>query len=505
MEEHDLEQELRSCEQKVAEHPDDPEAHMNLGTALAHAGRHAEAEQACATALRLRPDYYEAEILRGWSLGSLGKPAEALACLDHAAELAPDAPAAHVHRGYALNRLERFEEALAAFERAAALGPLDAHALQSKAWTLRQLGRDADSPALMVKAFELLPDTPENAKTRAEILGSFVKSVRELQLADAQALEAELVRTPDNVIARVQLATYWAQQSLPTAPHESSTARAKAKEHAVWLIRNHPRLCSIEVTAYLSPISHGSEQIRDTWMQAVQAAPEDVIVLANAAQHFQYKDSARAAELYRRLRALEPLKARWADRLAETEFDHLVVRFGDSAKIAERGRRALAILDEAMLLPDAGKQRTERFAKIAFCALAAGELDRSHQAAVELLQSESPPEAMQAYAHLAHVVLGRIALRRNDVEAAREELRAAGRTAWLRGIHPGEPSMDLADELLERGEREAVSEYLQVLLDGVQELPRPKNTWHVDQWIDKLIGWKALLQAGRKPDLHRAF
>jgi hypothetical protein len=158
-----------------------------------------------------------------------------------------------------------------------------------------------------------------------------------------------------------------------------------------------------------------------------------------------------------------------------------------------------------MLLPDAGRQRAQRMARIAFCALAAGELDRSRQACSEMLQSESPPDAMQAHAHLAHVVLGRIALRRNDVEAAREELRAAGRTAWLRGIHPGEPSMDLADELLERGEREAVSEYLQVLLDGAQGSPRAKNTWHVDQWIDRLIAWKALLQAGRKPELHRAF
>src|SRR3954453_18550656 len=54
--------------------------------------------------------------------------------------------------------------------------------------------------------------------------------------------------------------------------------------------------------------------------------------------------------------------------------------------------------------------------------------------------------------HQGNIVLGRLALRRNDVEEAKRRLVAAGRTPGSSTLASVGPSMQLAKDLLDRGE-----------------------------------------------------
>ena len=61
--------------------------------------------------------------------------------------------------------------------------------------------------------------------------------------------------------------------------------------------------------------------------------------------------------------------------------------------------------------------------------------------------------------HYGHVVLGRLALVRGDVESAGQELLLAGKTPGSPTLDSFGPNMSLAKELLEHGQREVVYQY----------------------------------------------
>jgi hypothetical protein len=90
--------------------------------------------------------------------------------------------------------------------------------------------------------------------------------------------------------------------------------------------------------------------------------------------------------------------------------------------------------------------------------------------------------------HQGNIVLGRLALRRGDVEEARRDLLAAGRTPGSSGLNSTGPNMALARDLLEKGESETVIQYLQEC----------GTFWEGNR--GKLAEWTALIKAGIKPD-----
>ncbi len=91
--------------------------------------------------------------------------------------------------------------------------------------------------------------------------------------------------------------------------------------------------------------------------------------------------------------------------------------------------------------------------------------------------------------HVGNLVLGRLALLGGDVGRAREHLLAAGR------VPPGSPTlmsfgpnMLLASELIERGERDAAVEYLDLCA----------GFWKRQD--GKVEGWKAVVKEGGMPN-----
>ena len=177
--------------------PDDPEAHNNLGSALARQHRTAEAVAEFQASLRLRPDYAEAHNNLGSAFAEMGRVPDAISEYQAALRIKPEFAAAHVNLGAAFAGLpgrlpqaiaeyqaalhadpnsveahndlgsafaatDRLPEAVAQYEAAARIDPRSAEVQYNLGATLSRMpGRAADAIAHLEQAIRLKPDYAE--------------------------------------------------------------------------------------------------------------------------------------------------------------------------------------------------------------------------------------------------------------------------------------------------------------------------------------------------------
>lgn len=143
--------------------------------------------------------------------------------------------------------------------------------------------------------------------------------------------------------------------------------------------------------------------------------------------------------------------------------------------------------------------RFVKLSDLARLAYEAGELEKARTYAEHLLNEAPKYEGQFGYqtgVHHANIVLGRVALRSGDVASAREHLLQSARAAAVfrpTGFGPARlssfgPNMSLAKEMLDRGERGAVLEYLEVC----------RAFW--DSGQETLQNWTAQIREGKNPD-----
>ena len=113
--------------------PDDYNALLKLGIALADLGRYEEAITSYDHALKIKPNMHTAWLFRGYALADLGRYEEAIASYDHALKFKPDIHASWLFRGYALADLGRYEEVIISHDNALKFKPDDANAYYNKA------------------------------------------------------------------------------------------------------------------------------------------------------------------------------------------------------------------------------------------------------------------------------------------------------------------------------------------------------------------------------------
>jgi eukaryotic-like serine/threonine-protein kinase len=151
------EEHIRFLTVAVALRPDSPGVRLNLGNALAFAGRLNEAEVAYRQAIGLKPDYAIAHYKLSQVLWEHGQLDEAIAACRRAIELKPDHARARYSLGVALADKGQLDEAIACYKKAIALDPKLAAAQNNLGLLLKDSGQWEEAVACYKKAIELDP------------------------------------------------------------------------------------------------------------------------------------------------------------------------------------------------------------------------------------------------------------------------------------------------------------------------------------------------------------
>lgn len=141
--------------------------HM-LGVLAAQTGRHDEALERIAAALKIHPGDAAARVNLANVLSLKGRFAEAVAHYDQALALRPDPDVWH-GRGHALQGMGRLAEALASYAHALALNPSDVQALYKQGVVLGEMGRSDEAMAAYDRVLALQPDHVEALNNRGYI------------------------------------------------------------------------------------------------------------------------------------------------------------------------------------------------------------------------------------------------------------------------------------------------------------------------------------------------
>ncbi len=295
-------------------------------------------------------------------------------------------------------------------------------------------------------------------------------------------LEKQVAAAPNDVALRARALEAYLLERSP----EARAARAR---HALWVIAKAPEapiagLPYAQLDRILDRDTYPKGQ--DLWLSHVAKEPVAADVLWNAAQYFFIHDKERAAELLKRGMQLEPTQPRWKENLA-----HLLTLSESVA--GERAGDALE-LRESALVDTEEDGRSYALQGLAETALQAGQDAKARAYAEELLALSERPQGEWNRGNAVHEgnrILGHLALRSGDVEGAKEFLLKAGATSGSPVLNSFGPELTLAKDLLAKGERETVIQYLEMC----------RRFWKKTD--DQLGEWIAEIRAGGTPDLNR--
>jgi hypothetical protein len=218
------------------------------------------------------------------------------------------------------------------------------------------------------------------------------------------------------------------------------------------------------------------------WLARLEASPQDVDLLAGAAQYFIIFDRPLAQGLLERGRALDPLNPRWSDQLAQLH--KLNASNGDVAEAVA----ALADAERALALAPPNARTLP--ASLPEAAFAAGDIPKATAYANRLLNEAISYRTRWDYGNAIHqgnLVLGRIAVREGRLAEAVTFLRASGQTPGSPQLNSFGPNMSLAKDLLEQGETDAVLDYFELC----------RKFWTMGG--SRLDAWATAVKAGNVP------
>jgi len=172
---------------------------------------------------------------------------------------------------------------------------------------------------------------------------------------------------------------------------------------------------------------------------------------------------------------LEPGNSVWTTTLAD------LYQRESNATLDPRGKAQLL---KKAIETGSTSQRKRFLADLADAEFRAADNRAAERDAAELLSSGDPDSV-----HAAHTILGRVALDRGDVASASEHLLESARTKGSPVLNSFGPKKTLAQDLLDRGERDVVVQYLELC----------RAFWKNDRgFIDH---FEPIIEAGGKPDL----
>lgn len=156
----------------------------------------------------------------------------------------------------------------------------------------------------------------------------------------------------------------------------------------------------------------------------------------------------------------------------------------------------------------AGYEMLQNLEAKAQAAFKAGDTKAATRYASELLAKNTDKTSWN-YGNViyeANQLLGRAALKEGNVAAAKKYLLAAGNTPGSPQLDSFGPEMTLAQELLKKGEKQVVLDFLD-LVAKFWATPKPamKNEFKAmyEQHAAKIKQWKTEIRAGKQPSLNR--
>lgn len=281
-------------------------------------------------------------------------------------------------------------------------------------------------------------------------------------LSDQQVeeLEGRLVKEPGNLRLRLLLlGKYWSDNIV------NEESRRKRLNHIKYIVSHHSDH-AVAGLPYASAHKEDEdyESVKVLWLRQIELKPNHIKVLTNAAHFFLHHDKELAEQCL--LKALKKKPA------------------------AQETRKQLALLyslwdgheedaycqSEKLLKGSRGEDLFYSLTNFTELAFAAGDYQRAGEAARELLALSEKYRDNWNYGNAvngAHTVLGRIALKENDVEAAARHLRQSAIDIASPQTKSFGPSLDLAKELAQAGDKINVLAYL----DSFERLCGVTNNW----------------------------
>ncbi|MEO8706398.1 MAG: hypothetical protein ABI867_40585 [Kofleriaceae bacterium] len=290
--------------------------------------------------------------------------------------------------------------------------------------------------------------------------------------ADAARYEGDLATNPDDAETRVKLIAHYAN-----APFE---LRPRMTPHILWMLDHHPLVHLEAYTLFYAALDpEGFVAIRARWVRLLDGC-SDPRWFARAAEFLRTDDPELAHQWIDRAVELAPDDWRWRAARASS-FERRVRAHPDAA------RAAFADRDAALQRVTSVGDRYECLIEVASAARVLADWERARTAATAVLVLASDPAVVGRFqhgigVHVAHSILGQVALHANDVALAVDHLRTSG--AWPKSP-PFRPEQALAAALFERGQLAVVR-------------------WYIDaceRFVGAAIaeGWRQLLAAGENP------
>jgi hypothetical protein len=256
-------------------------------------------------------------------------------------------------------------------------------------------------------------------------------------------------------------------------------------EHLLWFIQHAPEY------QYLGPDTlvfgeHDAEnyvRVKHEWMRQVQIYPNNVNVLVNAARFIDLSEQDEALELGSKAYAVDLKNVQAIEYLAHLYEQKM--QYDKREPKAHWAHQALQLRQQEMDVAAEKKNDLCLFDRLATDAFEAGDDVLAQKYAEEALRGGQQQDKLYcSVLHHENLMLGRIALKKGNLEEAKNRLLEAGKTSGSFS----NPNMMLAKELLEKGQREVVLQYLDECA----------NFWK--NGSDKLNQWRIVIRGGGIPD-----
>ncbi len=316
---------------------------------------------------------------------------------------------------------------------------------------------------------------------------------RRMSEQHAESLEENLKADPNDLTSRTKLLGYYLGRAIKS---KSDAARKARRSHILWIVRHRPDATIAEDVAIQLSVWEEDWQAygegKRLWLAHIEKQKRNTKLLGNAAKFFFTKDKDLAEKLLKRAKQVEPENAAWPEKLGFL----YELRYRD---LEGNQRQALALktlkeFEEALSLTEGSTGRYNVLLHLPEAAFYAQQFDSACNFSVKLLDQaheldeELQPAGIWSYVdaiNRANVILGRVAVRRGQLDNAKQFLLRAAKIKGTGTFFPG-PDTELAQELLEGGQRAAVLEYVNLCT----------KVWTDQRNLQSLNRWTALIKAG---------